>query len=96
MIQQPLEYITELTMQIVFVIEREMECLRLRDKQKFKALQDIEGELLQLLEEMRSKVRGNVEILHGSSTAVLEKLNSTFARFDICLADKHSLMTQML
>ncbi|ASI48213.1 hypothetical protein AOV_02565 [Anaplasma ovis str. Haibei] len=93
--QQPLEYITELTMQIVFVIEREMECLRLRDNQKFKALQDIERELLQLLEEALSKVRGNAEILHGSSPAVLEKLNSTFARFDTCLAGKHSLMAQM-
>ncbi|AGZ78906.1 hypothetical protein U370_02705 [Anaplasma marginale str. Dawn] len=93
--QQPLEYITELTMQIVFVIEREMECLRLRDKQKFKELQDIEGELLQLLEKTRSKVVGNTEILHGSSPAVLEKLNLVFSKFDKCLAGKHALLAQM-
>ncbi|RCL19589.1 hypothetical protein DOS86_03790 [Anaplasma marginale] len=93
--QQPLEYITELTMQIVFVIEKEMECLRLRDKQKFRALQDIEGELLQLLEKTRSKVMDNTEILHESSPTVLEKLNLVFSKFDKCLAGKHALLAQM-
>ncbi|MGN7678670.1 MAG: hypothetical protein ACTJLL_02825 [Anaplasma sp.] len=88
-----MEYIIELTMQIISVIKGEIECLCSLDEQKFKDLQGIERELLILLEEARLQVRkGNAEILFSSSPHALERLNSVFSEFDRCLGLKHELM----
>ncbi|MGN7661703.1 MAG: hypothetical protein ACTJLK_03715 [Anaplasma sp.] len=91
--QRSLEYITELTMQIISVIKREIECLRSLDEQKFKDLQGIEGELLILLEEVRLRMREeSAGILFNGSPHTLERLDSVFLELDRCLEWKHDLM----
>ncbi|MCU7611958.1 hypothetical protein [Anaplasma capra] len=93
--RRPLEYVMELTAHIVFVVEKEVECIRLRDMRKFRELQNIEMVLLQLLEEARSKIRGNTHaLLRDSDPSTLENLNLVFAKLDRCLAVKHDLISQ--
>ena len=84
-----IQYVTELKLHIIYVIERELEALVVLDMEKFRELQDIESQLLVLLNDACSVVRRDVTIVCRGDYDSVEKLSSVCIEFDKCLAAKH-------
>ncbi|MFV9838642.1 MAG: hypothetical protein AB8U44_01275 [Aaplasma endosymbiont of Hyalomma asiaticum] len=84
-----IQYVTELKLHIIHIVEREMESLVVLDVDKFRELQNIEGQLLVLLNDACSVIRQDLAILHRGDHDAIARLSSVCIEFDKCLAAKH-------
>ena len=86
-----LEYVIELKMQAIAVIQKEVESLNKLDIVRFKCLQAVESELLGLLDQVHKDMRtGDKKFLIANSDyGDIEKLSAVCADFYRHMALKH-------